>query len=205
MSNPYSISIFTVETWTVDRARFTIVDRTFCSSLTSYIHVNVLTCFPSFTPAFSTLALQLLGILTAIVTVVALALSLAIFLLATHGKRDFSVETQNRSPLDFALCPQQQIWETASSWACWSSAAIRSEKNLFVTGFYYYHYHYFVVIVRLFSIVAVPICLTSCVTTSMALMDYNGIHRSGGCLTDQATLSVSGFLVYANNWMKTKT
>ena len=75
---------------------------------------------------------------------------------------------------------------------------IRSEKNVFITGFYY-HYYYFVVIVRLFSIVAVPFCLTSCVTTSMALMDYCGIHRSRGFLTDRATLSVSGFLVYANN------
>ena len=35
--------------------------------------------------------------------------------------------------------------------------------------------------------------------TAMALMDYSGIHRSRGCLTDRATLSVSGFLVYANN------
>ena len=35
--------------------------------------------------------------------------------------------------------------------------------------------------------------------TAVALMAYSGIHRSRGCLTDRATLSVSGFLVYANN------
>ena len=35
--------------------------------------------------------------------------------------------------------------------------------------------------------------------TAMALMDYSRIHRSRGFLTDRATLSVSGFLVNANN------
>ena len=75
MSNPYSISIFTVETWAEDRARFTIgVAGTFCSPLTTYIYARGLTCFPSFSPAFSTPAWQFLGILTAIVAVAALAL-----------------------------------------------------------------------------------------------------------------------------------
>ena len=75
MSNPYSISIFTVETWTEDRARFTIgVAGTFCSPLTTYIYARGLTCFPSFSPAFSTPAWQFLGILTAIVAVATLAL-----------------------------------------------------------------------------------------------------------------------------------
>ena len=66
---------FTVETWTEDRARFTIgVAGTFCSPLTTYIYARGLTCFPSFSPAFSTPAWQFLGILTTIVAVAALAL-----------------------------------------------------------------------------------------------------------------------------------
>ena len=47
-----------------------------------------------------------------------------------------------------------------------------------------------IIIVRLFSIVAVPFRFTGRVTTSMALMDYSGIHRSRGCPTNRGLSQV---------------
>ena len=51
-----------------------------------------------------------------------------------------------------------------------------------------------IIIVRLFSIVDVPFRFTGRVTTSMALMDYSGIHRSRGCLTNRGLSQVSLYM-----------